>query len=167
MKKHLEQWKEENPDSKFYVLYVSPTNILKSRVEAENPDFKCITLSSLIGYSNSEGVMTNETNIDKLGVRAVIIDEIFMSSIKQLSYLARYIKKHPDIIFFCTGCINRHGGKMVETVPVFQLERTHAKTSQNTQNNESRKHTIKRQSFLELLKKWQTLEKFLEVKKNL
>ena len=56
---------------------------------------------------------------------------------------------------------------MLETVPVFQLERTHAKPSQNTQNIESQKHTIKRQSFLELLKKWQTLEKFLEVKKNL
>jgi hypothetical protein len=51
--------------------------------------------------------MTNETNIDKLGVRAVIIDEIFMASIKQLSYLARYIKKHPDIIFFCTGDPNQ------------------------------------------------------------
>ena len=55
---------------------------------------------------------------------------------------------------------------MVETVPVFQLERTHAKTSQNTQNIESQKHTIKRQSFLELFKKWQTLENSLKLKKT-
>ena len=47
---------------------------------------------------------------------------------------------------------------MGETVLVFQLERTHEKTSQNSQFIEPHKHTIKRHSFLELLKNGRRLK---------
>ena len=82
-------------------LFVCPTNDLRDELLMDG--FRACTTHTLVGRTGGVGVDGAKTPLDVTGVRRIVYEEVFLQTTVVKSWIAKYVRSHPEIAFVANG----------------------------------------------------------------
>lgn len=89
------------------VLFIAPFNALC--MDIQDDGFNAITCNKLIGISwENSNTQRTVKEYDISEYKTIVFDEIYLYPSYMLSYIKKYIDRHPEIKFIATGDVNQN-----------------------------------------------------------